>query len=103
MRQSLPFIQNNFTSFSRLYSGGRIPYTIDADFTSAERAVIAASMADIEAVSCVRYEPRIGTENPSVRIKKDEEGCFAHVGAHDDSILNLGSGCVVRFFSINSH
>ena len=79
----------------RLFHGGRVPYTIDADFTDGERAVIAASIADIEAVSCVRWVARVGNENPSVRIKKDEPGCFANVGTFSDAIMNLGTGCVV--------
>ena len=72
-----------------------MPYTIDADFTTAERAVVAASIADIEAVSCVRWVARVGTENPSVRIKKDQAGCFANVGRTTNGILNLGPGCIV--------
>ena len=79
----------------------RVPYTIDADFTEEERMVIAGSIMDIESVSCVRWEPRVGTENPYVRIKKDEMGCFANVGTTINGIQNLGVGCIVSFYTHN--
>ena len=72
---------------------------IDADFTTAERAVIAASIVDIEAISCITWVDRVGTEIPWVRIKKDEDGCFATVGrslSTNGGVLNLGDRCVVR-------
>ena len=74
---------------------GRVPYTIDADFTLSERLVIAASITDIEMASCVRWVPREGNENPSVRIKKDEAGCFANVGTTFNGVMNLGTNCIV--------
>ena len=79
----------------RLYSGGRVPCTVDADIAQGERAVIAASIVDIEAVSCVRWVPRVNNENPHVRIKKDQAGCFANVGRTTNGVLNLGPGCFV--------
>ena len=36
------------------WADGIIPYTLDAAFTTAERAVIAQGIADIEAASCLR-------------------------------------------------
>ena len=74
-----------------------VPYTIDADFTMDERAVIASSIMDIEAASNVRWVPRTDPNNPFyVRIKKDEAGCFANVGRTANGIMNLGTNCVVR-------
>ena len=58
--------------------------------------MIAASIDDIENVSCVRWVPREGNENPYVRIKEDEAGRFANVGTTIDGVLNLGAGCIVR-------
>ena len=81
--------------FHRKFEGGRVPYTIAAEFTQPERDVIAASIMDIEAVSCVRWVAREGNEQPFVHIKNDESGCFANVGTTFDGVLNLGSGCVV--------
>ena len=52
-------------------------------------------MAEIESVSCVRWEPRARTENPYVRITKEYAGCFAYVGAVLEGVLNLGNNCVV--------
>ena len=77
-----------------------MPYTIDEDFTMDERAIIASSIMDIETVSCVRWVPREGTENPSVRIKKDQAGCFANVGTTTNGVLNLGTNCVVSMIAL---
>ena len=41
-----------------------VPYTIDADFTSDDRAVIAQAMAHIMENSCVRYGPILYTAPP---------------------------------------
>ena len=76
---------------------GRVPYTIDNDFTEAERLVIAASMNAIEDISCIHWVPRVGLENPSVRITNNQAGCFANVGATTNGTLNLGNNCVVSF------
>ena len=72
-----------------------MPYTMDDNFTTFERLVIAASLLDIEDNSCVRWSPRLANENPHVRIQKEEEGCFASVGPRADGVLNLGEGCFV--------
>ena len=72
-----------------------MPYTIDASFNDLERKVIAAAMNDIEDNSCVRWSPRVGNENPHVRCNKEEQGCFADVGAVVNGRLNLGVGCTV--------
>lgn len=80
---------------SRLHPNGRVVYEIDADFTESQRAVVAAAIANIEEVSCVRWETRVCDETPFVRIKQDEEGCFADVGIRTNGRLNLGPGCVV--------
>jgi hypothetical protein len=79
----------------RLFPKGIVPYTIDDNFTEDERAVIAASILTIEQNSCVRWVARVGDENPSVRITKEGEGCFASVGYKNYGFLNLGSGCIV--------
>lgn len=92
-------IKNELLYTFRLFPGGRVPYTIDADFTESERLVIASSISDIEFDSCVRWDSRAGNEQPYVRIKKDEDGCFASVGARTDGLINLGNGCVVSDFA----
>ena len=79
-----------------MHANGRVAYEIDADFTQSERDVIAAAIADIEAVSCVRWVPRVCDEQPHVRIKKDEPGCFATLGRSNAGVNNLGPGCIVR-------
>ena len=96
MSKKQRFLFPSFLISRRWLPDCKVPYTIDPNFTHYERAVIIVSMADIEAVSDVRWVPRIDNENPYVRIKKDEAGCFATVGKVPDGILNLGPGCFVR-------
>ena len=72
-----------------------MPYTIDASFNKLERQVIVAAINDIEDNSCVRWSPRVGNENPHVRINREEQGCFADVGATVNGGINLGAGCTV--------
>lgn len=80
----------------RLWENGRVPYTIDAAFLQSERDVIAASIAAIEAVSCVTWVAREPTDVNYVRIHKESDGCFATVGSFPTSIMNLGTGCLVN-------
>ena len=41
--------------FSNHWGNGLVPYTIDAAFTSSERAVIAQGITHVEENSCLRY------------------------------------------------
>ena len=78
--------------FFRLFPGSRVPYSMDTSFYDLERQVIAAAIEDN---SCVRWSPRFGNENPHILINRQEDGCFADIGATVDGVFNLGTGCIV--------
>ncbi len=89
----------------RRWPDNEIPYTIDSTFNDEQVLVILGSMAAIEISSCVHFRPATADDSDYVRIKHDEDGCFAHLGYYPgfgEHKCNLDlSGCV--FHSVVVH
>jgi hypothetical protein len=80
------------------WPSGIIIYELDPAFTASERAVIAASMAEFPAVSCVRFQQRTN-QNDYVYIVRGSagSGCWAYVGRNGGrQEVNLEApGCII--------
>ena len=85
----------------RHWPNHELPYEITgASFSSADIDNIMASMAHIEARSCIRFRPKTDSDSNWVDINHNSTGCFATLGYYEwleIAHLNLElPGCAVK-------
>ena len=56
-----------------------MPYSIDAAFTSSERAVIAGGIKHVEDNTCIRFVPRVADIDYVNIIPGDGASCYAMI------------------------
>uniref|UniRef100_A0A8R1DHG5 Metalloendopeptidase n=1 Tax=Caenorhabditis japonica TaxID=281687 RepID=A0A8R1DHG5_CAEJA len=80
----------------QLWPSGRIPYTISSQYSSYSRSLIAASMQDYSAHTCIQWVPKEAADVNYVHIYPDR-GCYSMVGKMGGKqSLSLGSGCIQK-------
>merc|ERR550519_1545699 len=85
------------------WSNAIVPYTIDAVFSTSERAVIAQGMRHIENSTCIRFVPRNG-DHDYVEIYNGTGGCYASVNYWPGigrTVVGLADGCVSMYIVVH--
>ncbi|XP_046647145.1 zinc metalloproteinase nas-13-like isoform X1 [Daphnia pulicaria] len=86
--------KNAIINSNELWPNATIPYVISADFTSAQRQVIAFAMNEYHNKSCIRFVPRTSEAN-YIRIGKSGQGCWSYVGRiGGGQYVSLDDGCI---------
>ncbi|RWR99153.1 Zinc metalloproteinase nas-13-like protein, partial [Leptotrombidium deliense] len=65
------------------WPNARVPYLIDNQYTSTERAVVAKAIQNIQAASCVRFVPKTDADRDYIYITPDYANgynCYSYVG-----------------------
>uniref|UniRef100_A0A182Q0I0 Metalloendopeptidase n=1 Tax=Anopheles farauti TaxID=69004 RepID=A0A182Q0I0_9DIPT len=79
-----------------------VPYEIQGNFTTAEKSIIKAAIAQFAVKTCVRFIPHT-TEDIFVTIDNSETGCWSYVGRSMDNVdnrVNLQSTECVKTFVV---
>merc|ERR1719150_3106860 len=96
--------RNGLSKLTYHWPNGVVPYTIDAAFTSTERAAIASGIEHIHENSCIRFEPRNG-EADYLDIIPGDGGCYAIIpyrpggGRHEVGLEQ--NGCVTLKITVH--
>merc|ERR1712088_789820 len=96
--------KNGLSKLTYHWPNGVVPYTIDAAFTSTERAAIASGIEHIHENSCIRFEPRNG-EADYLDIIPGDGGCYAIIpyrpggGRHEVGLEQ--NGCVTLKITVH--
>ncbi|XP_053663299.1 astacin-like [Anopheles marshallii] len=69
------------------WTGGIVPYVIQANFTDGEMQTLQAAFAQYAEKTCIRFIPRT-TELQYVTISNRPEGCYSYVGRSPDPDYN---------------
>nr|XP_022306904.1 fibropellin-1-like [Crassostrea virginica] len=95
-------------SSSTLWTGGVIPYEIDANTfgtrLSQATQLVNSVIANIAATTCVKWRLKTDADTYYVRIKGDEGGCWSYVGNvkfNGGQGLNLGNGCLSEYIVLH--
>merc|ERR1719447_203178 len=96
--------KNGLSKLTYHWPNGVVPYTIDAAFTSSERAAIASGIEHIHENSCVRFVERNG-EADYLDIIPGDGGCYAIIpyrpggGRHEVGLEQ--NGCVTLKITVH--
>merc|ERR1712212_1021415 len=96
--------KNGLSKLTYHWPNGVVPYTIDAAFTSTERAAIASGIDHIHENSCVRFVERNG-EADYLDIIPGDGGCYAIIpyrpggGRHEVGLEQ--NGCVTLKITVH--
>ncbi len=98
-------LRNYFTYTVYRWPNGRVPYTIDAAFTSKERVIITQAIQEIMSKSCIVFTEKTGSDQDFVHIYTDDSpGCYANdhytKGLGQHGIHLARPGCMVHTCSI---
>merc|ERR1719505_441681 len=97
-------LKNGLSKLTYHWPNGVVPYTIDAAFTSPERAAIASGIAHIHENSCIRFVERNG-EADYLDIIPGDGGCYAIIpyrpggGRHEVGLEQ--NGCVTLKITVH--
>ncbi|GMR62974.1 hypothetical protein PMAYCL1PPCAC_33169, partial [Pristionchus mayeri] len=90
------FQSNAIRDRRQLWPGGKIPYALSSQYSSYSRSLIAASMQEYAANTCVQWVPKTDQDRDYVYIMPDR-GCYSMVGKMGGrQMLSLGSGCIQK-------
>lgn len=79
-----------------LWPNARVPYTLDPSFDTNQRAQVARAIENYHTKTCVRFVPKLSTDNDYVEILRDDSTCgLAHVGKIGGAqFAKFGGGCI---------
>ncbi|VDN02114.1 unnamed protein product [Thelazia callipaeda] len=89
------FRRNGINRPTKLWPGGKIPYSISPHYTNIERALLAKAVKQVyHDKTCLRFVPRSPYEGDYLFIGK-VDGCFSEVGRTSGvQVLSLDNGCM---------
>ncbi|EFX86901.1 hypothetical protein DAPPUDRAFT_235654 [Daphnia pulex] len=86
--------KNAILNSNGLWPNATIPYVISANFTSAQRQVIAFAMNEYHNKTCIRFLPRTSDAN-YISLGKSGQGCWSYVGRiGGGQFVSLDDGCI---------
>ncbi|GMT35826.1 hypothetical protein PFISCL1PPCAC_27123 [Pristionchus fissidentatus] len=95
-RKGEGFQSNAIKNRHQLWPNGRIPYALSSQYSSYSRSLIASSMQEYAANTCVQWVPKTDQDQNYVYIMPDR-GCYSMVGKMGGrQTLSLGSGCIQK-------
>ncbi|GMT05974.1 hypothetical protein PENTCL1PPCAC_28148, partial [Pristionchus entomophagus] len=95
-RKGEGFQSNAIKNRHQMWPNGRIPYALSSQYSAYSRSLIAASMQEYAANTCVQWVPKNDQDQNYVYIMPDR-GCYSMVGKMGGrQTLSLGSGCIQK-------
>ena len=78
------------------WPNARVPYVLDPNFDNNQRAEVARALDNYHRATCVRFEPRQGSDRDYVEILRDDNTCgLAQVCvAGGAQFAKFGGGCI---------